>query len=318
MKMFFQHVNLARRGALAGLALMALSGCNQSDLRVRVEELESRQTAAVEKPAPAVAIPPNATPIRYSLLPDEQQEKSIQEVLQQASNVPLISFYAGPLKNGKVTISALGRVSEVGEKWLQTQGFTRSKIDSWHKDFTPADLTPLEHSSLEALPEAEKALEILLYAARKEHAGIPYFLNDTPVAGRVVFTGNGLDCAFTDNPASPELFVDLGAAPIERNLPGQPPDLSRAFVRGGRIIVENGRLYFSGHPGLSLVNKAVPATATHLLLNPDGVVTAYDPSGQATELGHLAIVRVTKFRKVTGGFNFETTLSVDELTQKSG
>lgn len=303
----------------AALALL-LAGCNESELRTRVATVESRLSAPLEKPNGPVPVPLpfNATPIRHAIVPNEMPEKSAERMLLQKSLLAPPPFYARHDKNGQLVLSGVGSFGEQGEKWLQSAGFAKQKNGAWEKRMSPTDLPELEGKTFEALGETTKALEKSMQDLTYVEAGGVFFIKDNfPQAGSVVYTGNMLDFAFDENNRTPEFFIDFGLPQVTSSRPGDPEKphaLPHTFSRGGRMIVNNGDLYFQSNSIHKLLETKVPTNASHLALSTEGVVTAYDPSGKVTELGRIPYSRVKKFKDGA----IEETASIDDYIKEHG
>jgi len=305
-----------------GLALAVVSGCNESALRNRVAVVESRLDSVTEKPSQSAPIPLHAAPLRFAVSPLNSQVQAIQTVIQHHALIAPPPFSTRLDKSGKVVLNGVGSFGDKGEKWLATHGFLKHKNTTCERSVTDRDVAALELATINALSVATTELEHITHEISDDAAGHVSFFQDSPSSGTIISTSHVLDFTFADTSGTPELFLDLGGPQISvgpegiseeklRNLPHQ-------FARGGRIVVLNGALHVTGNLLHRLVPKSVPANATHLALNSDGIITAYDATGLATELGRIDCVRIKKFKKVDGGYVAGETAPLDEWIQKSG
>ena len=310
-----QFIFTHARGAVAGLALALLAGCNESELRTRVATVESRLDAVPEKPVQAATLPSNASPIRYSAGPDQSHLKNIESMLQQAAVFAPAPFSFRREAGDKIVLSGFGSFGESAEKWLREHGFSKRKNDAWERSMSAADLPDLERKTAEALQVAAHDAEQAYFESRYNSNGPGRYDVKSFYGGSVEYTGHALDIAFADNLWAPEFFIDFGEPQTNGNVPGPLP---HTFSRGGRLIVKDGHLRFDGDSIYPVSDRKVPPAATHLSINADGIILAHEPSGRTTDLGQLKFVRVKSFKPATHGFVVDEAADTNEWVQKNG
>ncbi len=280
----------------AALTLL-LTGCNDSELRERVATVESRLVVPAEKPKDSVRLPANAAPIRYNTHSETALDKWTLGMKVLEANVTAPSaFLAQMQENGDLLLQGHGDFIGSASGWLTEQGFKRiAGSNTWEKIIASKDVPKLEKAIFEKLNQSGDSILSDFMTLAIAGPGEIIFRQTIPVRGSSVTTGNMLDFALNESEPVPALFVEAGGIPVQGTAElGLKEPLS--YLRGGRINVDSdGRVKINGRI-LRGVEKKVPSGSTHLSISPEGVVSAYDVSGNPAELGQIVIKQIKKFK----------------------
>lgn len=275
------------------LVLLALSGCEQGELRQRVESVETRVNAAAGGPKVQTAAPVSMVPVRRSAVTlDEIQQRFNREIsLQSVLNFSATRFETLP--GGKVKISVAVPASAAHappvEALFKGAGFVRTHTTSIY------DILSVEFDE-SALSVFAKKANSFLDSENLTLSGsgdLPDVLrpavstqaeNFKPNPGTLAYTAQPLDLALSDT-GSPvqELYIEVmyktgGFA-------------ETAYLRGGRLVLGLGNtLSLNGMFLLSV--ETLPAGTVSVAVDQKGEVFAYDFNGVKKSAGRLDIVRI--------------------------
>lgn len=277
------------RVLIAGAAFVPLCGCNQNELRARVEQVEARVNAAPpeqQQPKPAVISAPSIPLRRSAETLDDWNRKINGELLAAAAGVGMV-FHAEVLDNDDVRIvSAKAPFGKETADFLKSLNF-QNNADVWTRRFRRREIDDTDAKIRKKLSQVEQDLQSAVSETSRLYPGkAAVTAEHKPVAGALVYTGNAQDVAVS--PSAPDVFILTSA---------------KVYVRGGRLSVGgDGVIKLDGASLNDMGIKEVPADAASMGVSGDGTISANSINGVQSNLGRLLVVQIKEVDALGGGF----------------